>query len=124
MKNIFKFICLIAVLAITYSCAYTKESRFRVNLKIEYEYENDPGVSHYVTYEDYYTYNATVTDLKPMYTVDPGYINDLILYNNTKIYTKEHGWHSCGRTNEIVLIKSPDYKLVVTKVIYAYVKIK
>ncbi len=62
--------------------------------------------------------------MKPMYTVDPGYINDLILYNNTKIYTKEHGWHSCERANEIVLIKSPDYKLVVTKVIYAYVKIK
>lgn len=123
IKNIFKLICLIVVLAITYSCAYTRESKFRVNLKVEYKYENDPDILHYVTYEDYYTYNATVTDIKPMYTVDPGYINNLILYNNTKIYTKEHGWSRC-RGNEIVLIKSPDYKLTVTKVIYTYVKIK
>ena len=111
-----KLIYFIGIILLFTSCAYTKSSEFEVNIRVSYIYENNPDSTYTIDYKDNFYFNGTVTDLDPRYSIDAGWINDLILYNNSRIYVKNEGWYNYGPKKEILLIKSPDHKLKVVNI--------
>lgn len=120
-----KFIYLIGIILFFSSCSYTKTSSFVVDVKVSYIYQNDPDTTYSITHQDKFNFNGTVIDIDPKYSVDPGWINDLILYNNSRFYSKNDGWHNFSFYRDgNLLIKSPDNKLKVVSIITSYNKTK
>lgn len=120
-----KFIYLIGIILLFVSCSYTKTSSFVVDTKVSYIYQDNPDTTYTINYKAKFNFNDTVSEVEPKYSVDPGWINDLILYNNSRFYSKKDGgWHNFTfYRDEVLLIKSPDKKLKVTGILSSCTKI-
>lgn len=114
-----KFIYLIGIILLFVSCSCVKTSSFDVDINVSYIYQNNPDTTYTINYKDKFNFNSSVMGIDPKYSVDPGWINDLILYNNSRFYSKKDGvWHNFTFYRDgILLIKSPDNKLKVVSIL-------
>ena len=57
---------------------------WKVGVDIEYQYENEPNMTHTIHYDDKFSYNLSVKWIEPYYTTPAGYTNRLILMTSVK----------------------------------------
>jgi len=93
---------------------YGKSTTYKYEVRVSYQYENSNDIRT-ITYNDCWSFNNSVKSINPVYTVSPGYNNNIIIVSYAEIDGNKNNRSS---TKEKVLIFSPDFKVQVTDLKY------
>lgn len=87
-------------------------NNWKIGVDVEYQYEDEPDVTHTIHYDDGFNCNTSVKWIEPFYSTPAGYTNRLVLLCSVK--TNQNA--KPGYVGSVELMNVPDRKFKVTNI--------